>query len=83
VSESGIQAALPVHEVFRVPEIPAAHLEPLPQGVDASQRAILEGVINMSTIEQAEAAEGRDTLTLLDVASLFEAPQVQALRSRR
>ena len=43
VRESGIQAAIPVHDVFRIPDIPAELVEPLPPSVEPSQRSILEG----------------------------------------
>lgn len=83
VSESGIQAAIPVHDVFRIPEIPADRVEPVPSSLDAPLRAILEGVINTSGIQGIDADGGEDTLTLLDVATLFDAPNVRALRSTR
>jgi purine-binding chemotaxis protein CheW len=82
VRESGVQAAIPVHDVFRVPEIPPGRVETLPPSIETSQRAILEGVLNTTGMEGV-AESGVDTLTLLDVRSLFEAPQVAALRGRR
>lgn len=83
VSESGIQAAIPVHDVFRIPEIPEQRVDPLPPGIDATQRAILEGIINTSSVAGMEDGSEQETLTLMDVTSLFESPQVQALRPRR
>jgi purine-binding chemotaxis protein CheW len=83
VSHGGVQAAIPVHDVFRVPEIPAGAVEPLPPSLDASQRTLLEGVINMSSLPEADAVAGMDTLTLVDARTLFEAPEVVSLRSRR
>jgi purine-binding chemotaxis protein CheW len=83
VSDSGIQAAIPVDEVFRIPEIPAGLVEPLPASVAPAHRTILEGVINTAGLEEQEGTAGEDTLTLLDAAALFEAPEVAALRSRR
>jgi purine-binding chemotaxis protein CheW len=83
VSDSGIQAAIPVGDVFRIPEIPAGLVEPLPASVAPAHRTILEGVINTASLEDVEGTTGEDTLTLLDAAALFEAPEVAALRSRR
>jgi purine-binding chemotaxis protein CheW len=82
VSQGGVQAAIAVHEVFRIPEIPAAKVEPLPPSMDVNQRAVLEGVINTAGIEGIEMPGTEDTLTLLDAASLFESPQLAALRRR-
>ena len=83
VSESGIQAAIPVGDVFRIPEIPDGLIEPLPASVAPAHRAILEGVINTAGLEGMDGRTGQDTLTLIDAGSLFEAPEVAALRSRR
>jgi purine-binding chemotaxis protein CheW len=83
VSDSGVQAAIPVGEVFRIPEIPADLIEPLPASVDPAKRAILEGVINTAGLEGVDGRTGQDTLTLIDAGTLFEAPEVAALRSRR
>ena len=83
VSDSGIQAALPVDDVFRIPEIPADLVEPLPASVAPAHRAILEGVINTASLEDVHDGSGEDTLTLIDAGALFEAPDVAALRSRR
>lgn len=83
VSDAGIQAAIPVSEVFRIPEIPADLVEPLPASVSASQRGVLEGVINTSGLEGLDGQGGEDTLTLIDAGTLFESPEIASLRSRR
>jgi purine-binding chemotaxis protein CheW len=83
VSHSGIQAAIPVGDVFRIPEIPVDLVEPLPASVAPAHRTILEGVINTAGLPDVEGTAGQDTLTLIDAGSLFESPEVAALRSRR
>ncbi len=83
VSEGGVQAAIPVRDVFRVPEIPGGLVDPLPASVAPAHRTILEGVINTAGLEGADGGTGEDTLTLIDAGTLFDAPEVAALRSRR
>jgi len=81
VSVPGIQAAIPVHDVFRLPEIPASRIEPLPASVDPAHRALLEGVINTSGLDGMEGTR-EETLTLVDVAALFDSPLLKALRGK-
>ena len=83
VSADGAQAAIPVHDVFRVPDVTASVVEPQPPSMDASHREFLTGVINLSTVHGTDRAIGEDTLTVLDVGALFSSPRIRALRGLR
>jgi purine-binding chemotaxis protein CheW len=80
VTSRAVQAAIPVHEVFRVPDVPADAVAPVPPGVQAPQRLLLEGVINAAAVPGWQAQEGEATITLIDVATIFESPGVRSLR---
>ena len=82
ITDGLAEAAIPVHEVFRVPEVPARLLAPLPPTVQAAQRELLEGIVNMTSLDPGRSGGGEDTLTLLDAAQLFGAPEVRALRGQ-
>ncbi|MFW5740036.1 MAG: chemotaxis protein CheW [Myxococcota bacterium] len=80
VSNEGVEAALPVHDVFRIPEVAASQLVSVPPHVPLDNRALLEGVINTSSLGPAFESTTEDTITLVDVASMFDAPPIRALR---
>jgi purine-binding chemotaxis protein CheW len=74
----GIQAAIPVHDVFRVPDVPRDAVAPLPPSVSTAQKPYLEGIVNLSGITE-QTGEG-DTITLVDADTLFDAPALRELR---
>lgn len=80
VSDHGIEAAIPVHDVFRIPEIPASAIGPVPAHVGAEERALLEGVINTSGLGAGFEETNEDTITLVDAATLFDSRPIRALR---
>ena len=81
INSGSVDAAIPVHEVFRVPEVASDSVEPVPVHVSPDQRGLLEGVINLSAL-QASNDSGEDTITLLNAAQLFDAPPMRALRGQ-
>jgi chemotaxis signal transduction protein len=80
ITDGVADAAIPVHEVFRVPEIPMPLVSALPPTMGQATRELLEGVINISSLPGESKGEGDDSLTLLDSSTLFESPQVMAIR---
>jgi purine-binding chemotaxis protein CheW len=80
LSEGGVEAAIPAHDVFRIPEVMASEVGPVPIHVPPDNRMLLEGILNMSarTKDQPEATE--DTITLVNAKTLFDAPALRALR---
>jgi chemotaxis signal transduction protein len=79
LSDGGVEAAIPVHEVFRVPEVSTDRIEPVPVHVAPDNRVLLEGIINTSGLP---SDAGEDTITLIDAAQLFDAPAIRALRGQ-
>jgi purine-binding chemotaxis protein CheW len=79
VSGRGIQAAIPVHDVFRIPDVAAGLVAPIPASVPPAFKAYLEGVINTTALPGCTAAEGEATITLVDVSAIFDSPAVRAL----
>lgn len=79
VSGRGIQAAISVHEVFRIPDVASELVAPIPASVQPAFRAYLEGVINTTSLAGYTAAEGETTITLIDVAAIFDSPAIRAL----
>ena len=79
VSSGGVQAAIPVHDVFRIPDILPDAVEALPTSVSHAQKQYLEGIINTSGIAEWKDA-GEDTITLVDVVTLFDTPAIRELR---
>lgn len=79
VKSGGVQAAIPVHEVFRLPDVPLSLVAPLPSSVSPNQKQYLEGIINTSNLPGWSAA-GEETVTLIDVTTLFDSPAIRALR---
>jgi len=79
VSARNVQAAIPVHDVFRVPDVSVDRVGPLPSSVGPTQRQYLEGIINTSGMETRGSGD-EDTITLVDAAMLFESPALRALR---
>lgn len=80
ITDGRVEAAIPVHEVFRIPEVPAQLVEPLPPTVDARNRELLQGIVNTTALSPDRSGGGEDTLTLIDTSQLFAAPEVKALR---
>lgn len=83
VSDDGIDAAIPVHDVFRIPEVTARQVGPLPPHLPSENSALLEGVINTSALEKGTKESSEDTITLLNVSTLFDSPPLRALRGIR
>ncbi len=79
LKDGALEAAIPVHEVFRVPEIPVDRVEPLPTTLGPAQRELLEGTINTASIDMTARGEAEDILTLIDTTTLFGSPIVRAL----
>jgi purine-binding chemotaxis protein CheW len=83
VKSGGVQAAIPAQEVFRIPTISAAAINPLPQSVTAAQKQYLEGIFNTAAIEDWPASEERsDTITLIDAGQIFESQALRTLRGK-
>lgn len=82
VSAAGVQAAIPVHDVFRIPDVVPELLAPLPPSVTPAQKQYLDSIINTTRLEGFEVRTGEDTLTLVDVATVFKAPDIRALRGK-
>ena len=82
VSSHGIQAAIPVHEVFRIPNVPLEAIDALPTTVTPAQKQYLEGVINCANVPGSDPKKGEDTITLLDSDMLFDSPVIRALRGK-
>jgi len=80
VAHEGIEAAIPAHDVFRIPELPSSKVAPVPPHVSPDNRTLLEGVINTSDLAPDQARAGENTITLVHAATLFEAPPIRALR---
>lgn len=80
LSDHGVDAAIPVHDVFRAPEISAQEIGPVPPHVMPPARSLLEGVINTASIANRVDQAGEDSITLLNAAMLFEAAPIRALR---
>lgn len=81
VADQGVEAAIPVHDVFRIPEVQASRVEPVPPHLPQDSRALLEGVINTSSLEAHLRSEGEeDTITLVNAATVFDAPPLRVLR---
>lgn len=76
----GIQAAIPVHDVFRVPDIAPDRVVGLPASVSTSQKQYLEGILNLSGIPEW-SGKGEATITLIDADTLFDTPTLRELRS--
>ena len=83
VAGGNVQAAIPVHDVFRIPDIPVEKVEPLPTNLQPSQKQYLEGVINISDLPGRTGRQGEDTITLIDVDMVFESPIMRELRGGR
>jgi purine-binding chemotaxis protein CheW len=79
VSGRGIQAAIPVHDVFRIPDVAPELVAPVPASVPPACRAYLEGVINTTAVPGCSTAEGETTITLVDVATIFDSPAIRVL----
>ncbi len=83
VSSRGTQAAIPVHDVFRIPDLPASMIGELPPSVLPVHKQYLEGIINTSSMPEAASVEGEaHTITLVDAEMVFEAPAIRSLRGR-
>jgi purine-binding chemotaxis protein CheW len=80
VRDGGIEAAIPVNDVFRVPDLAADLVEPVPSGVSSAHREFIEGVVNLSRVPGIDFSSAEATLTLIDVASIFASTPVRALR---
>lgn len=83
VSNDGIDAAIPVHDVFRIAEVSARQVGPVPPHLPSESSALLEGVINTSSLEGGTKERSEDTITLLNVSTLFDSPPLRALRGIR
>lgn len=83
VKSDGIQAAVPTHEVFRIPPISPALISALPHSVTPTQKQYLEGIINTSALQGwSESDDRSDTITLIDVAQIFGSQALRTLRGR-
>lgn len=80
VSGGGVQAAIPVHDVFRIPDIAPDAVDALPSNLQPSLKQYLEGIVNTSGMENQSRGDGEDTITLIDVAMIVDS---QALRDLR
>jgi len=80
ISDDGIEAAIPVHDVFRIPEVPASEIGPVPLHVPSESRSLLEGIINTSSLGSQFADAAEDTITLVNAATLFDSKPLRALR---
>lgn len=79
VSGGTVQAAIPVHDVFRTPDVALSQVEAVPPSVPTGQRHYLEGIVNTSGGAEV-SLRGEDTITLIDVAMVFESPALRELR---
>jgi purine-binding chemotaxis protein CheW len=82
VGSPSVEAAIPVHAVFRLADVPPAAVAPLPPSMMAERRQYLEGTINTSLLEGSFGSAQADTITLVDMATLFDAPDLRALRRK-
>ena len=81
IADQGVEAAIPVHDVFRIPEVPSSCVEAVPPHLPRESRLLLEGVINTSSLAPEVRSEGEDdTMTLVNAATVFDAPPVRVLR---
>lgn len=80
VSGGGVQAAIPVHDVFRVPDIAPDAVVPLPTNLQPSQKQYLEGIVNTAGLAGYSGREGEDTITLIDVAMIVDSQALRELR---
>ncbi|MCU0693138.1 MAG: chemotaxis protein CheW [Polyangiaceae bacterium] len=82
ISDAGMDAAIPVHEVFRLPAIPRELLETVPPHVAPENRSLLEGILNTSSLPEVASVSAQDTITLIDAGTLFNAPVLRSLRGQ-
>ncbi len=80
LSDGGVEAAIPVHDVFRIPEVMASEVGPVPVHVPPDNRMLLEGILNMSARNREPSEAAEDTITLVNARTLFDAPALRALR---
>ena len=82
INDGSLEAAIPVHDVFRLPEVSLDRVEPVPVHVTPDNRALLEGIINISGLNATAEGPGEDTITLINTPQLFDAPPIRALRGQ-
>jgi len=80
VTDDGIEAAIPVHDVFRIPEVSVSEIGPVPPHVPPESRSLLEGIINTSSLGSQFEGATEDTITLVNAATLFDSKPLRALR---
>lgn len=79
LSDNGVEAAIPAHDVFRIPDVNPSEIEPVPANLPPDHRMLLEGVINQAAREDVHPEVG-NTITLLNAKTLFDSPPLRALR---